>query len=76
MRRDEALFVLGLSADVVHSEDAVRTAYKKKALQHHPDKNGAPALLRPLAQAARRTAPRRPAPPPPSRDARMVDGGV
>ena len=45
MRRDEALRILGISAAEAVSEDAIRTAYKRLALKHHPDKNGASPLL-------------------------------
>ena len=38
--RAEALAVLGLTA-ADDNEDAIKSAYKRKALHHHPDKNGA-----------------------------------
>ena len=50
-KRAEALAVLGLVEGA--SESEIKTAYKREALRHHPDKNGAR-----LPRSARR-APRR-----------------
>lgn len=40
-KRADALGVLGLADGA--GEDEIRKAYKKQALLHHPDKNGARA---------------------------------
>ncbi len=41
-KRAEALVELELTEETA-TEDGIRKAYKRLALQHHPDKNGAPA---------------------------------
>ena len=51
MNRREAALLLGLEADGMPSEGAVRAAYRRLALKVHPDRGGSAARIRTVHEA-------------------------